>query len=93
VSSSNSTDGVLEGGGSSEYEEKPKRAKIEPKRASLIRKPKRAKIGSKRTKLMRKLKRAKIPKRAQIGFYNVRRRWVMVEPTSVDARGSGRTRS
>jgi len=60
---------MLEGGRSSEYEEKPKRAKIEPKQA---------KIGT---------------KRAQIEFYNVEGTQVMVEPTSVDARESGRTRS
>jgi len=55
----NSTGGVLEGGQSSEYEEKPKRTKIEPKRVKLMRKPKKAKIESKRAKLMRKPKRLK----------------------------------
>ena len=59
-----------------------------------MRKPKMAKIEPKRTKLMRKPKRAKIgPKRAQIRFCNVERIQVMVEATSVDARGSARTRS
>ena len=37
ISSSNSTGGVLEGSQSSEYEENPKRAKIKPKRAKLMR--------------------------------------------------------
>ena len=44
VSSSNLTGGVLESSRSSEYEEKLKMAKIESKKAKLIRKPKRAKI-------------------------------------------------
>ena len=78
VSSSNSTAGVLKGGRSSEYEEKHKRAKIESKRVKLMRKPKRAKIGA---------------KRAQIRFCNVGGTQVMVEPTSVEARRSARTRS
>ena len=69
VSSSNSTGGVLEGGRSSEYDEKPKRAKIEPKRVKLMRKP----------------------KKAQIIFHNVGGTRVIVEPTSVNARGSTRT--
>ena len=69
---------MLERGRSSENKENPKRIKIERKRA----------------KLMRKLKMAKIElKRSQIRFYNVRGIWVMVEPTSVNARGSVRTRS
>ena len=78
VSSLNSTGGVLEGVRSSEYEEKFKRAKIEPERAKLMRNPKRAKIE---------------PKKAQIGFCNVGGTRVMVEPTSVDAKGLARTRS
>ena len=49
---------------------------MEPNRANLMRKPKMAKIKT---------------KRAQIGFYNVRGTRVMVELTSVDARGSART--
>ena len=77
MSSSNSIGSVLEGD-RSEYEEKAKRAKIKPKMAKLVRKPKRAKIG---------------PKRAQIEFCNVGGTRGMVEPTSVDARGSVRTRS
>ena len=85
MSSSNSTGGVMEGGRSSEYEEKPNRAKIEPKWA---------KIEPKRAKLMRKLKKTKIgPKRAQIRFCNIEATRVMVEPTLVNARGSARTRS
>ena len=80
MSSSNLTGGVLEGDRSSEYEEKPKRAK-------LMRKPKKAKIEPKRAKLMRKLKRA------QIEFCNVGGTRVMKEPTLVDARGSAKTRS
>ena len=52
-----------------------------------MRKPKRVKIELKMAKLMRKLKRA------QIEFCNVGGIWVTVEPTSVDARGSTRTRS
>jgi len=55
VSYSNSTGDVLEGGRSSEYEEKPKRAKIKPKKAKLMRKTKKAKIEPKWAKLMRKL--------------------------------------
>jgi len=43
VSSSNSIGGVLEGGRLSEYEKKPKRAEIEPKRAKLMRSPRRLK--------------------------------------------------
>ena len=39
MSSSNSIGIVLEGGRLSEYEEKSKRDKIEPKRAKLMRKP------------------------------------------------------
>ena len=86
--------GVLEGGRSSEYVKKPKRAKIEPKRVKLMRKPKRTKIKTKKAKLIRNLKRAKIgPKRAHIRFCNVGGTRVMVEPTSVNARESTRTRS
>ena len=66
VSSSNSTGGVLVGSRSTEFEDKPNKTKIEPKRAKLMRKPKMAKIEPKRTKLMRK------PKRAQIRFCNIR---------------------
>jgi len=78
VSSSNSTGGVSEGDRSSEYEEKRKRAKIEPKRAKLMRKSKKTKIE---------------PKRAQVRFCNVGGTGVMVKPTSVDARESVRTQS
>ena len=46
VSSSKSTDGVLEEGRSSEYEEKPKKAKIEFNRAKID--PKRIKIKAQR---------------------------------------------
>ena len=59
-----------------------------------MRKSKKAKIELKSTKLMRKPKMNKLePKKAQIGFYNVEETRVMVKPTSVDARGSARTRS
>ena len=78
VSSSNSTGGVLEGGRLSDYEEKPKRAKIESKRAKLMRKPKMAKIE---------------PKRGSVGFYNIGGKRVMVELALMDARGLARTRS
>ena len=44
VSSLNSTDGVLEDSRSSKYEEKSKMAKIEPKRAKLMRKSKMTKL-------------------------------------------------
>ena len=67
MSSSSSTSGVLEGGQSSEYEEKHKSTKIEPKRAKLMRKPKMAKIEPKKAKLMRKFKGAKIDEKAQKG--------------------------
>ena len=82
---------MLEGDQSSKYEEKLKKDTIEPKKVKLMRKPKRAKIESKRAKLMRKSKRAKIgPKRVQIGFCNIGGTPMMVERTSVDARGLGR---
>ena len=73
---------------------KSKMAKIEPKRVKLMRKFKMAKIEPKRVKLMRTPKRVKIgPKKTQIRFCNIGGIWVMVEPISVDVRGSARTRS